>query len=155
MASCTSISGEVTQQQYLVSSPGNPDQGSFQGKQLTYWKLKLHKINPLHIIQDLGACFIFFCFNADYHTYIPIPYKGLFLRNYTTFTNFSTKYLVLRKVYTDLGGIQYLYLVCQPVRKIIHWLKLVDYLHVQADNPLYNYYLYNIIEKKTTRLHKL
>ena len=28
-----------------------------------------------------------------------------------------------------------------PVRKIIHSLKLVDYFHVQADNPWYNYYL--------------
>ena len=31
---------------------------------------------------------------------------------------------------------------CPPVRKIIHSLKLVDYLHVQADNPWYNYYIY-------------
>ena len=31
--------------------------------------------------------------------------------------------------------------VCPPERKIIHSLKLVDYLHVQADNPWYNYYL--------------
>ena len=30
---------------------------------------------------------------------------------------------------------------CLPVRKIIHSLKLVDYLHVQADNPWYNYYI--------------
>ena len=44
------------------------------------------------------------------------------------------------KVYTDVGGIKYLYHVCPPVRKIIHSLKLVDYLHVQADNPWYNYY---------------
>ena len=29
----------------------------------------------------------------------------------------------------------------QPVRKIIHSLKLVDYLHVQVDNPWYNYYV--------------
>ena len=36
------------------------------------------------------------------------------------------------KVYTDLGGINY---VCPPVCKIIHSLKLVDYLHVQVDNP--------------------
>ena len=33
---------------------------------------------------------------------------------------------------------------CPPVRKIIHSLKLVDYLHVQADNPWYNYYLMNV-----------
>ena len=45
------------------------------------------------------------------------------------------------KVYTDVGGIKYLYHVCPPVRKIIHSLKLVDYLHVQADNPWYNYYI--------------
>ena len=46
------------------------------------------------------------------------------------------------KVYTYVGGIKKLYHVCPPVRKIIHLLKLVDYLHVQADNPWYNYYLY-------------
>ena len=45
------------------------------------------------------------------------------------------------KVYTDVGGIKYLYHVCPPVRKIIHSLKLVDSLHVQADNPWYNYYI--------------
>ena len=45
------------------------------------------------------------------------------------------------KVYTDVGGLKKLYHVCQPVRKIIHSLKLVNYLHVQADNPWYNYYI--------------
>ena len=45
------------------------------------------------------------------------------------------------KDYTDVGGIKLLYHVCSPVRKIIHSLKLVDYLHIQADNPWYNYYL--------------
>ena len=30
---------------------------------------------------------------------------------------------------------------CPPVRKIIHSLKLVDYLCVQTDNPWYNYYI--------------
>ena len=56
---------------------------------------------------------------------------------YTTLTNFSTIYLVMCKVYTDVGGI-ILYHVCPPERKIIHSLKLVDYLHVQVDNPWYN-----------------
>ena len=51
------------------------------------------------------------------------------------------KYHLMCKVYTDVGGIKYLYHVCPPVRKIINSLKLVDYLHVQADNPWYNYYL--------------
>ena len=36
------------------------------------------------------------------------------------------------KVYTDVGGIKEIYHVCPPVRK----LKLVDYLHVQADNHM-------------------
>ena len=27
------------------------------------------------------------------------------------------------------------------MREIIHSLKLVDYLHVQADNPWFNYYM--------------
>ena len=34
-----------------------------------------------------------------------------------------------------------LFTTCPTIRKIIHSLKLVDYLHVQADNPLYNYYV--------------
>ena len=51
------------------------------------------------------------------------------------------KYYLMCKVYTDVGGIKYLYHVCPPVRKIIHSLTLVDYLHVQADNPWYNYYI--------------
>ena len=55
------------------------------------------------------------------------------------------KYLVMCKVYTDVGDIKKLYHVCPPVRKIIHSLKLVDYLHVQADNPWYNYILHFLI----------
>ena len=39
---------------------------------------------------------------------------------------------------------KYLYHVCPPVRsKLIHSLKLVDYLHVQADKPWYTYCLAN------------
>ena len=48
---------------------------------------------------------------------------------------------MLYKVYTGVGGIKYIYHVSPPVRKIIHSLKLVDYLNVQADNPWYNCYL--------------
>ena len=43
--------------------------------------------------------------------------------------NFSTKYLILSKVYTYERYIT----VCPPVREIIHSLKLVDYLLVHAD----------------------
>ena len=44
------------------------------------------------------------------------------------------------KVYTDVGGS---YTIdCPPEPKIIHSLKLVEYLHVQADNPWNNYNLY-------------
>ena len=54
---------------------------------------------------------------------------------YTTLPNYSMKYLVMCKVYTDLGGISNTHTMgCPPVRKIIHSLKLVDYLQVQADN---------------------
>ena len=49
------------------------------------------------------------------------------------------------KVYTDVGGIKYLYHVCPPACKIIHLLKLVDYLHIKAGNPWYNYYLIKIL----------
>ena len=45
------------------------------------------------------------------------------------------------KLYTDTGGIKQIYHVCPPVHKIIHSLKLVDFLKVQADNPWYNHYM--------------
>ena len=67
-----------------------------------------------------------------------------FIFHYTTLTNFSTKHLVMCEVYTDVGGILQLYHVCPPVRKIIHSLKLVVYLHVQADNPWYSYNLVHL-----------
>ena len=67
---------------------------------------------------------------------------------YTTLTDFSTKYLTMCKVCTDVGGIKWLYYVCPPVRKIIHSLKLVDYLHVQVDNPWYSYYILGVGAKK-------
>ena len=51
------------------------------------------------------------------------------------------KYHLMCKVYIDVGCIKQLYHVCPPVRKIIHSLKLVYYLHLQADNPWYNCYL--------------
>ena len=50
----------------------------------------------------------------------------IYILFYTTLTNFSTKYLTMCKVYTDVGGIKWLYHVCPPVRKIIDSLKLVD-----------------------------
>ena len=53
-------------------------------------------------------------------------------RHYTTLTDFSMKYLVICKVYTDVGGIN---------SYTILKLKLVDYLHVQRDKPWYNYYV--------------
>ena len=31
----------------------------------------------------------------------------------------------------------------------VHMLKLVDYLHLQADNPWYNFYLYIVIKMNT------
>ena len=72
--------------------------------------------------------------NIEYHD----------MQIYTTLTNFSMKYLMMCKVYTNVGGIKRLYYVCLPVCKVIHSLKLVDYLNVQADNPWYNYYLFPI-----------
>ena len=60
---------------------------------------------------------------------------------YTTLTDFSTKYLMMCKVYTDVGGIKWLYYVCPHVGKIIDSLKLKNYLQVQGYNPCYNYYI--------------
>ena len=60
---------------------------------------------------------------------------------YTTLTNLCTKYLVMCKVYIDVGGINWLNHVCPPVHKIIHSLELVNYLHIQTDNPWHNYYI--------------
>ena len=71
-----------------------------------------------------------------------LPPQGILqtytILNYTTFTIFSMKYLVMCKVYTDVGGI-----------------KLVDYLHVQADNPWYNYYLTTKAVSNTRCLHSV
>ena len=64
--------------------------------------------------------------------------------NYTTLTDFNTNYLVMCKIYTDVGGISYLNHVCQPVREIIHLLKLVDYLHITEDKTWYNSLLHVI-----------
>ena len=35
-------------------------------------------------------------------------------------------------------------IVYSPVQERIHWLKLVDYLLIQLDNPWYNYYIAKI-----------
>ena len=43
------------------------------------------------------------------------------------------------KDYTDVGGIKQLYHTCIPVHKIIDSLKVLEYLHIQADNPQYNH----------------
>ena len=32
-------------------------------------------------------------------------------------------------------------MVCPPIWELFHSLKLVDYIHVQADKPWYNYYV--------------
>ena len=45
------------------------------------------------------------------------------LNVYTTFTNFSTKYLVMCKVYADVGVIKVLRHVRPSICKIIHSLK--------------------------------
>ena len=59
--------------------------------------------------------------------------KKACIQSYTTLTNFSTNYLMMCIIYTDVGGLKELYHVCPSVRKIIHSLKLLDYLYVQAD----------------------
>ena len=45
----------------------------------------------------------------------------------------------MSQVYTD--KVCSISIVCPPVREIIHELKFVDYLLLQADNPWYNYYV--------------
>ena len=66
------------------------------------------------------------------------------------------KYHLMCKVFTDVGGIKQLYHVCPPVRKKIHSLKPVDYLHVQADNPWNNYYMtQEIAQSHTTDQHTI
>ena len=78
--------------------------------------------------------------------YNPGGKRTYYKQVYTTLTNFSMKYLVMCSVYTGVSGIKKLYHVCPPVRKIIHSLKLVDYLDVQADNSWYNYYITNVLK---------
>ena len=65
--------------------------------------------------------------------------------------NFSTKYFILSKIYTDEGGI-YKIIISRffPfVWEIINSLKLVDYLLVQSDILLYNYYLISAFSRNT------
>ena len=60
------------------------------------------------------------------------------------------------KVYTDVGGINWFNYVCPAVPKIIHSLKLANYLHAQEDKPWYIYYLctaLHICYLHTTILH--
>ena len=77
----------------------------------------------------------------------PTVNRRIYCRKFLTLSNQTSRYkssaleyLMMCKVYTDVGGIKYLYFVCPPVHKIIHSLKLMDYLHIHADNPWYNYY---------------
>ena len=105
-------------------------------------------LSPVHVNNHGIPIFKFACISvgiAHYETFrASVGKSGIsaIIKNCTTFTIFSMKYLVMCKVYTDVGGIKQLYHVCPPVRKIIHSLKLVEYLHVQADNPWYNYYIF-------------
>ena len=48
---------------------------------------------------------------------------------------------ILRKIFTDKGGLKSYITVSPPAREIIHSLKLVDYFLLQADKPWYNYYM--------------
>ena len=57
------------------------------------------------------------------------------------------------KVYTDVGGIKKLYHVYLPVCKIIHSLKLVDYLHVQADRTAHGITItFELLQSKFMKL---
>ena len=96
--------------------------------------------NLISITTDTFTVFLRMTFQCSYA--IVLSYLNAFI--YTAITNLSTEYLMKCEVYTDLGGVKYLYHIFPPVRKIIHSLKLVDYLHVQADNSLYmyNYYFF-------------
>ena len=40
------------------------------------------------------------------NTYMRLKFRKQVILHYTTLTNFSTKYLVMCKVYTDVGGIK-------------------------------------------------
>ena len=50
---------------------------------------------------------------------------------------------------TDIKQL-YDFFICYvlPVRKIIYWLKLVDYLWTQVDKPRYNYFLFAVLCKQ-------
>ena len=59
--------------------------------------------------------------------------------------NFCTTNFAMSKVYTDKVGIKSNTIVCLHVREVIHLQKLVNYLLVQADKPLFNNYKTEII----------
>ena len=53
---------------------------------------------------------------------------------------------------TDLLESSKAFGLCPMGSKIIHSLKLVDYLHVQADNPWYNFYIFGFIRWDIVRI---
>ena len=73
-------------------------------------------------------------------THQGLPY--IFIHPLPDFAIFSMEYFILSKVCTAEGGINSYTKVCQPVLDIIHSLKLVDYLLLQADKPWYYYYVF-------------
>ena len=63
---------------------------------------------------------------------------------------FSMKCFTFRKGWQNIVTT-----VGPPVRELIHSLKLVDFLHVQADKPWYNFYIVYFKHKITTWIQKL
>ena len=59
----------------------------------------------------------------------------LYAEHMTIHTNFSTHYLVMFKVYSDVDDIKLLCHGCPPVWEITHSLKLVGYLLVRFGYP--------------------
>ena len=62
---------------------------------------------------------------------------------------FYIKYLTMHKVHVHASAIRQLLYGCAYVRKIIHSLKLVDYLPVHTHKPYSNLQIYNSHIKKT------
>ena len=100
--------------------------------------VRIHFFAGIPAFQSLPVDLLFFLLHILGSAEHLLTELHIYSNFYTTLSNFSTKYSVMCKVYTDVGGIKQLYHACPPVRKIIHSLMLVDYLKVQADNLWYN-----------------
>ena len=109
---------------------------------LTYF-LALTLITPI-LLSSVCCCFLREAI-YDVSAFISPEFERRIWYSVSHFTPLPTKHEISCNIQILHGCRWYKIVIVMyglpPVRKIIHSLKLVDYLHIQADNPWFNYYL--------------